>query len=441
MSNFAIFKETEQYKNLTSDQKFFSKLFFSGGFYHLSGEAGTGKSFVIKCLFDFMNKYELPFAKTATTGVAAFNIGGSTIHSFFGVGHGSEDVGYLINKIKVNKKVTARIKGINCLLIDEVSMLTGSLFNKIDLICKYFRGNQKPFGGIKTIIACGDFCQLGAIFKDNDSKEYAFESRAWKEAEFKNIILKEIVRQKDFDFASFLSRVRVGDTSDMSLIKNRFGAKFPSDGINPVYVFCKNKDVDNFNTKELAKNKNFPKTFTAKLNGQDYVKEALIKNCPSPEILTLKVGATVMITANIDQDRGMVNGTIGFVKSFTNDGPIVQTKNGCILIENNRWEIKEQVFEEGKIKYRVIGSMEQLPLKIAYAVSTHKVQGTTLDRAILDMEGAFSAGQMYVALSRVRDLESVSIVNFPTRKIFANEQCLEFYRNTHDLLDKARKTI
>jgi ATP-dependent exoDNAse (exonuclease V) alpha subunit len=429
MSDYQKFTKAPEFASLTNDQKLFARKFFEGGFLHLTGEAGTGKSFIIKTLFDFMSRHGKPFAKTATTGVASFNIGGSTLHSFFGLGFGDEHVEYLINKIKKNKKASSRIRGVNILLIDEVSMLAGSLLNKIDLIMKYFRHDNRPFGGVRAIIACGDFLQLPAIFKDNDIKELAFQSRAWTEAEFKNITLKEVVRQKDKNFSNLLSKIRVGDTSDVSLLKTRFGAKFPDDGIKPIYLFCTNKDVNSFNENELRKNPNPEKTFVAKINGPDYIKEALRKNCPSPEFLTLKIGAVVMLTANIDQERGMVNGTMGVVKRFTNEGPLIETQIGCILVENNRWEVKEQVIEGGtEIKYKVMGSMEQLPLRIAYAATIHRVQGLTIDRAVLDMERSFSAGQLYVALSRVRDLESVSLVNFPSERIYANEECLEFYR-------------
>lgn len=436
MSDYQKFEKAPEFTNLTNDQKGFAKLFFAGGFYHLSGEAGTGKSFIVKVLFDFMNRHGKPFSKVATTGVASFNIGGSTLHSFFGLGLGDEHTQSLIEKIKKNKKALARIRGLDCLLIDEVSMLTGELLDKVDLICKFFRHNSLPFGGIKTIIATGDFCQLEPVFNKCETKQYAFESRAWIEGKFKNVILKEVVRQKDKDFAKLLSRIRIGDTSDMSLLESRFGAKFPDDGIRPIYVFCTNKDVDSFNARELQKNPNPEKIFIARLNGLDFVKDSLRKNCPSPEVLVLKIGATVMLTANIDQERGMVNGTIGFVKRFTNDGPLIETQNGCILVENNRWEVKEQIFEDGIIKYKVIGSMEQLPLRIAFAGTVHKMQGLTIDRAVLDMGKGFSAGQLYVALSRVRDLNSVSLVNFPTSKIYANEDCLRFYRESVDLLVK-----
>jgi ATP-dependent exoDNAse (exonuclease V) alpha subunit len=428
MSTFWKFKETPEFKLLTEDQKQFAKEFFGGGFIHLTGEAGTGKSFIINTLFRFMERHGQPFAKTASTGVSAFNIGGSTVHSFFGLGLAEESVEQLIIKVRKNKRARERIFAVKTLLIDEISMISGELLNKIDIILKYFRQDGRPFGGVKTVIATGDFLQLLPVMKNGD-RELAFQSRSWKEAGFKNTVLKEIVRQKNKDFSKLLSRLRVGDSSDLSILTPRFGAKLnPPDGIQPLRLFCTNKDVDSYNLNELKKNNGISKTYCAKISGPDWATESFKKNCPSPIELTLKLGASVMITANIDQKIGLVNGTMGVVKGYSVNGPIIKTSVGEFVIELNKWEMKEQVPEkDGSMKYKTVATMEQIPLRIAYALTIHRVQGLTIDWAVLDLERAFSAGQMYVALSRVRSLDGVSLINFPEQKIFADQDCLDFY--------------
>lgn len=429
MSLFKEFQKLPKFSSLTQDQKDFSEKFFHGGFFHLTGAAGTGKSFIINTLFDFMKSKGKPFVKTASTGVSAFNIGGQTIHSFFGIGLGEEDVGYLIGKIKKNKKVADRIKSMDRLLIDEVSMVKGSILDKIDIILKYFKADSRPFGGLSLVIASGDFLQLSAIWKNEEVKEYAFNCRAWTEAGFKNVELIENVRQgKSNEFSELLNKIRVGDSSGIEILGKRFGAKFPDDGIKPVVLYCTNKDVTEYNNECLAKLKTQERNYKAKFMGRDYYKESFIKNCPSPEFLKLKIGASVMITSNLDTARGIVNGTMGVVEAFSSDGPVIKTSVGTVTVTENTWEIKEQELDHNKImKYTVVASWIQIPLRIAFACTVHRVQGLTIDRAVLDLERTFSAGQIYVALSRVRDLESLSISNLPINKITANKECLEFY--------------
>jgi ATP-dependent exoDNAse (exonuclease V) alpha subunit len=171
-------------------------------------------------------------------------------------------------------------------------------------------------------------------------------------------------------------------------------------------------------------------TFKAKFIGIEYHKDTFIKSCPSPENLKLKIGASVMVTSNLDTKKGIVNGTMGVVTSFSSEGPVVKTALGVIVVKENTWEIKEQAIDQnGILKYNTVASWIQIPLRIAFAVTVHKTQGLTIDRAILDLERTFSAGQIYVALSRVRNLESLSISNLPIDRIIANKDCLNFYKH------------
>lgn len=423
------FKQKPEYATLTNDQKEFGKKFFNdGGNLFLTGAAGTGKSFISTHLINFLIGNFISVSKTATTGVAAFNIGGSTVHSALGLGFGDEDVETIIQNIIKFKKVKERIRAMEVLFIDEVSMLKGSLLYKIDGILKFFKKSNQPFGGIKVLM-CGDFCQLPPVFKGDEEKDYCFKSKTWEGSNIQTVNLKEVVRQKDSVFVKLLNDIRFGITDDLSLLEARIGATFP-DGIDPVRIFCKNVDVSLFNQDKLQKISGLSKFYKSHDQGEKHHIDAFNKNCPAPQTLELKVGAQVMLLVNLDTSAGLVNGSIGVVKGFSPEGVIVQFKTEKVIVSENTWQIKEQdVGLNEKLIYKVKATRVQIPLKVAYAITVHKSQAATLDHAIIDMSEAFESGQVYTALSRVRNLESLSIVDFPKSKIRVNKDCLDFYKN------------
>lgn len=415
---------------LTPSQARFAQRFFTGASCFLTGPAGTGKSYLARALFDFLVKHNVRVGLTGLTGVASFLIGGQTLHSFAGVGLADEPVSNLLQRIYKNKKAKERIIAVEVLFIDEVSMAKGDLLNKVNEVFKVIRYNDAPFGGV-VLCLTGDLMQLPPIFKGDEVQEFAFQCAAWKEAKIETVVLKEQMRQKgDTTLLKVLSDIRVGDTSSLSLLDSRIGATFPSDGFDPVRVFCKNIDVDRYNAERLASLPGVVKTYHARDTGMPYHTDAFNKNCPAPQVLDLKVGAQVMLLANIDvQDRGLCNGTIGVVKAFGPEGVTVQFRGETALVEHNDWQIKEQEAGIDKtIRFKVVATRRQIPLKVCYAVTVHKVQGSTLDRAVVDVTEAFAEHQIYCALSRVRDLESLSIVGkIPHSAIRVNAHCVEFY--------------
>jgi ATP-dependent exoDNAse (exonuclease V) alpha subunit len=424
------FKQLPEYTTLTNGQKRFAQLFFEGKNLLLTGAAGTGKSHVLKLLFDFCTKQGVVMGKTATTGVAAFNIGGQTIHSFAGLGFGDEDIKNLIAAVGKKKKAVARISMCKVLVLDEASMLKAELLDKIDLVFKYYRFNNRPFGGVQ-IVFVADFLQLPPVWKKDEVKDFCFNSRSWKEAKVVTSNLTEIMRQKgDSAFAEALNKIRIGDVSGLDLIKTRIGAEFPNDGIDPIRIFCKNVDVNSYNEERLALLPGTKKVYQARDFGETYHTDYFNKNCPAPETLELKVGAQVMLLTNMNTEIGLVNGSVGKVLSFSLEGPVVQfVHGGKAIVSENEWSIKEQEAKTGGgFKYKVVATRNQIPLKLAYACSTHKSQGATLDRAVIDLNEAFAEGQAYCALSRVRSLESLSVRDFPSSKIRVNQECLDFYK-------------
>lgn len=417
-------------RTLTISQQRFIDSFFSSSNVFLTGAAGTGKSFVVQLLFDFLVKNGISIGKTSSTGISAFQIGGQTIHSFAGLGLGDEDVETIIEKLKKYPKARARIKAIDVLFIDEISMIKGDLLDKIDIIFKYFRFSDKPFGGVKFITS-GDPLQLVSFFKGEEVKKLFFQCRSWEQANIKRIVLDQSVRHKgDGLLLKILNDIRVGDTSSINLLKPRINAKFEDNEIEPVRIFCKNADVSEYNQQRLSKLSGQSKSYFAKDNGSDYHIEAFNKNCPAPDRLDLKVGAQCLLLVNWDTENGFVNGSTGIIKAFGPNGVTVKFKNGTIIVEHHQWDIKEQeVGIDGKIKYKVVATRQQIPLKVCYALTTHRVQGMTLDRAILDIGEAFASGQVYTSLSRVRTLDSLSIIGgIPHKSIIVNKDCLDFYK-------------
>lgn len=423
------FRRTDDYTTLTPSQRAFVDLYYAGHNLFLTGEAGTGKSHVLRSLFDYLRDHGVAVAKTASTGIAAFNIGGQTIHSWAGMGLAEGDAHEVLRNVKKNKKAIARMKQTKVLVLDEVSMIRGDLLDKLDIVLKYMRGSNRPFGGVQLILT-GDFLQLPAIFKRGEVKTLAFQSRSWREANIQPALLTEIVRQgEDGDFARLLGQIRVGDTSGLKLLASRVNAPLPDAEIEPTRIFCKNIEVDTFNRERLADIEQPLHTFASKDWGEERYIQQFDKHCQAAKVLYLKVGAQVMLLQNLDVKRGLVNGSVGVVKGFAHDGVRVRFRYETVTVEMGQWEIKEQrVSVGGVLQYQTVATRSQYPLKLAYALSVHKSQGTTLDCAIVDMSEAFAESQVYVALSRVRNLQSLFLHDFPSSAIRVNEDCLAFYR-------------
>lgn len=400
----------------------------------ITGNAGSGKSFVVGKLKD---KYGYEIAITSTTGVAALLIGGNTIHSWAGIGLGEGTPGQIAKKINDRGgRTLERIVNCERLVIDEVSMLSAELFTKLDHVFRMVRETETPFGNIQMIIV-GDFLQLPAVHKfvpqPFDAQEemmeqeevgrYPFDSKSWAEAEIQTHELKTIVRQKDKVFAEVLNKVRLGivDEQVRSVLVSRMG-RFVDDGsgVKPVRVFSTNASVDAINLSELNKVDGPEKVFTAKYTGMPWAIENIKKNCLAVENIRLKVGAQVMLLRNVNIDAGLVNGSLGVVKNFAHGIPQVEFSNGVVhACEPEVWEIKDGD--------RSLASCEQVPLRLAYAATIHKLQGATLDKVELDLGNCFEYGQAYVALSRCRTLDGMFITQFVPSKIKACPRAKAFY--------------
>lgn len=408
---------------LNEGQKKVFDLFFSGRNFLLTGPAGTGKSYVMKKLFEYLEYHSYPFGKTASTGTAAVNIGGSTIFSFMGIGLGEGTKEWVYAQVTKNKKAMSRIRGCKALFIDEISMLKASTLDKINYVFERVRG-RKP-----QLIFVGDFLQLPPVFKMEEQDGFAFESALWKKEKFQVLELTELVRQDETtQFAKLLQEIRVGETGNLDILKGRINKKF-SDGIGAVKLYCKNINVDAENNRRLQLIQQPSFYFNSIDAGEKHHIDFFDKNCPAPKRLELKIGAQVMLLKNLDLEQELFNGSVGFVTSITTAGVEVQFKKCKTLLNREAWEIKDQAFnKEGKLVLRVIASRSQVPLKLAWATTVHKSQGATLDHAEIDISEAFESGQAYTALSRVRNLESLSLKPFTANKIRVNKKALDFYK-------------
>lgn len=423
------FSKWPEWQGLTELQKEFFRKFFQHKNIFLTGPAGTGKSYDVNLLFRFLDSEKIFYGKTATTGVAALNIGGTTIHSWSGMGLADDNGMELLNKVAGNSKASNRIKNCKVLVVDEISMAKSDLIEKLDIVCQYIRNDERPFGGIQ-IVFVGDFMQLPPVFNKFEQELFAFDSQAWKEAKIHTVHLTEIVRQHDEPhFAKFLNEVRMGTVKNLDILNECIGRKFPDDGIKPVKLFCKNFDVNDYNLLELDKIKGPCQVYRAVDEASETWTKFFDKNCPAPTRLELKKGAQVMLLVNLDVANGLVNGSVGVVENVYTDCVEVKFESGLHAVEPYNWEIRQNEFDtmSATMKKTVLAKRRQIPLKLAWSLTIHKCQGSTLSRAEINIADAFADGQVYVALSRLRNLKSLCVHPFSANKIRVNKRCLDFY--------------
>lgn len=380
----------------------------------LTGEPGSGKSYTTKAYIEYLASQGVCASVTASTGIAATHIGGMTIHSWSGIGIKDTMTDYEIEALHEKEYIVKRLRKAKVLIIDEISMLPGNTLDMINAVCKSIRMNHKPFGGLQVIFV-GDFFQLPPIVKKTASLElfedsgFTFTSSAWKEANPLVCYLTEQHRQSDMDFTSVLQSIRAGDINGdvHSTLQSRvFEDRENLPEVTKLYSH--NSHVDLVNERELQKLKETVKIFEMQTVGKDTLVATLIKGCLSPQKLELKVGAKVMFTKN-NPDKGFVNGTLGIVVGYENNFPVVQVGGMRIVTEPMEWTI----MDNGKI----LATITQIPLRLAWAMTIHKSQGMSLDSALMDLSQVFEYGQGYVALSRVRTLQGLHMLGYNDRAL------------------------
>ena len=413
-------------QKFTEEQKLAFLYMVEGKNTFITGPGGCGKSFVVKTFARVYKNYKV-IAVTSTTGVSAMHINGTTLHHYLGIGLGNGSVQAMVTKICKKNWLYKRWNALEVLIIDEVSMLNKELFEKLHKIAGIIRGDfDKPFGGIQLIFS-GDFLQLPCIEGD-----FCFESEKWDKCIEKTVYMKKIIRQIDPIFQKCLNQIRVGepDEETIYIIESRIGKKLENEySIKPTRLYPLNRLVEQINIEEVEK--------LIKKNGtvyeynlefevynkkdRDRVINRYKKYVRAPENLQLTEGCQVMLTFNMDPDYGLVNGSRGSVVGFIEDLPAVRFLNGQRRILD--YHITE--IEENDKK---LARYEQLPLILAYALTIHKGQGASLDYLEVDLENIFEYGQGYVALSRARNLEGLSIKALDWSKMKAHPKALEYYK-------------
>lgn len=377
------------------------KIMLSGSNVLLTGPAGAGKSYLLNKFVHLCADNGKKVAITATTGLAAAHIHGQTVHSWTGIGISDKldkDYIYTLSKKKIKNITTT-----NVLIIDEISMLHDYNLDMINDALKIVRQSEEPFGGLQ-IILCGDFFQLPPVLRGGDGN-FVTSSQCWDESNLAICYLEEQHRTDDDRLQEILNSMRDGNLRMRHLrwLQERIGEK-PNTPTTKLYTL--NIDVDKENEQELNKLSGDTHYFlrTSRARSLTHL-DRLQDNILAPEILKLKVGALVM-TVNNDANRRWVNGSIGTVMKFTNDGlPIVKFHNGHeYTVAPEEWEHSNG-----------LASISQIPLRLAYAITVHKSQGMTLDSAVIDLSKAFVEGMGYVALSRVRSLNTLYLLGINRR--------------------------
>lgn len=417
----------------------------------LTGPAGSGKTFLLKNFIDwYRHNKETENKKiyiTATTGLSASLIEGCTIHSYSGIGTGQKDINDIYkNIVKFSSGAKKRWLETGVLIIDEISMMEASIFDKLEILAKKIRKNDDPFGGIQIILS-GDFLQLPPI----KSTTFCFEAISWDIVIDKVFYFDKIIRQRDESLQEVLNNIRIGVVDDRvkSLLNSCFNKKLehPS-GIIPTHLFSKRDVVLNYNTKELQKlidNECETYTYSAeyifpeKKKITEEAKEFLINlintNRCIDDTLTLSVGAQVMLITNqlsaLTTEEASImkntifNGSRGIVVGFEQVAngkkyPIVSFLSGEILT------ITPHTFEYESDKQTI--RKAQIPLILAWAITIHKAQGMSLDYLQTDIgKDIFEYGQVYVVLSRIRNIDGLSLFNIDYSKIRAHPKILSYY--------------
>lgn len=421
----------EELPALSDEQSRAVHLVKQGSSIFFTGCAGTGKSLLLRHIVKVLPP-DTTFV-TGTTGMASSLLGGTTINSFAGIGRCDVfqpiDIGSLVRSAAKGDS-GYRWRKVKTLIIDEVSMMDGRLFDVLETIARRVRGIDRPFGGIQLVVS-GDFHQLppiaarGSTQSPQHTRRFAFEAESWSRCISVCIELRTVFRQADAEFIKLLSQVRQGrvEHSMLSMLQSRCSGPLDvDDGILPTSLFTHRADVEMINQRQLQALEGNVTTYNARDSGDVAV---LNTSCPAPCSLCLKVGAQVMLTKNISAKHKLVNGSRGVVERFTPGSKLPMVRFAAQSDELVTVEREKFTVSHGG---RVLATRLQIPLALAWAITVHKSQGLTLDRVEVSLERAFEPGMAYVALSRAKSFEGLRVVGgIPASVLVADPKVVEFY--------------
>ncbi len=375
----------------------------------LTGSAGAGKTYTLNQFITYLKDHKVPVAVTASTGIAATHMNGTTIHSWSGIGIKNQLTHENLKSLATKQYLTKNIRGTHILIIDEISMLHRNQLDMINQVLKYIRNSAKPFGGMQVVFA-GDFFQLPPVSREQEPSrdKFAFMSKAWVEAAPTVCYLTEQFRQTRNELNTILNQIR-GNEVDESAVQLLQETRYNEHTIEPTKLYSHNADVDSMNEQELKALEAEEEIFFATKKGNEKMLAGFTKSLIVQEKLVVKKGAKVMFLKN-DHERGIMNGTLGIVVDFKKDPeeegpfPLVQ------LMDKRKVLAMPEVWSINNEKGTPLVSFEQVPLRLAWAITVHKSQGMTLEAAEVDLAKAFEPGQGYVALSRLKELEGLRLL-------------------------------
>lgn len=404
---------------LSKEQKLAFELCQSGENIFLTGGAGSGKSFVIKEFMRNIDPKQMPIL--ASTGAAAVLLGGRTFHSFFGLGIMEGGPQATFNRVINDSKTMKRLKQVEGVIIDEISMIPGDALSVAENLTQAARDSSLPWGGMR-IIAVGDFGQLPPVTRFGQKRDWAFLTEAWRKTDFQNCALHFNQRIQDNQFLKVLEDVRDGKVSD--IVQNFLEEHTQDhDEDHPGTRLFPRRDLsENYNQKKLLEiNEEEYVVDSIYLGEQRYI-DILTKSAPVPAQLKLKVGCRILFLKN-DPQKKYVNGTRGALVHYESDHLIVRKDNGReIKVEKMSFALLDA---DGNVKASVI----QYPINLAYATTIHKSQGATLDELWCDLGSLWEPGHAYVALSRLREPSGLHIVRWSAKSIIVDPAVQKFYQN------------
>ena len=415
----------------------------AGASVFLTGAPGAGKTYVLHEFVKQARARGASVAVTASTGIAATHLNGQTIHSWSGVGVAEAMTDSLLKQIKTRRG--KRIRATDILVIDEISMMHAWLFDMVDQACRAVRRNPEPFGGLQVVMS-GDLFQLPPVAHAKRDRElvvpppemvamreryeragrnpegFVTESLVWPELNPVVCYLTEQHRQDSGQLLDVLTDIRRGTVSDAdcAALDARIGVEPAEDDV-AVNLFPNNRQTDELNDRKLAQIDSREHVYEAQASGPVHLIKRLKNTMLAPELLTLKAGAAVMALRN-DTNQQYVNGSLGTVVDFVanRDGdeyPMVRFDNGhTVIMQPAAWEMMD-----GET---VLASVKQVPLRCAWAITIHKSQGMTLDRARMDLRRTFAPGMGYVALSRVESMEGLYLDGINDRAFLVSPQAV-----------------
>lgn len=407
----------------------------SGTNVFLTGSAGTGKTYVLNQYIQYLKARKIPVSITASTGIAATHLQGTTIHAWSGIGIKDTLTTRNLRELKEKKYLKKNIDKSRVLIIDEISMLHRKQFELVNEVLKYFRETDAAFGGIQLVL-CGDFFQLPPIGNNSEVNrdKFCFMSQAWLDAKLSICYLTDQFRQSDTKLDEILNEIRSGHVSSNSIEILKSSNK-EIEAEEPTRLYTHNMDVDRINGQHMNEIKGRKKVFKAKVKGNLKLAETIKRSIMAPESLELKKEAKVMFVKN-NYEKGYLNGSLGSVMTYNDDGfPVIQLHNGAhIVAEPEDWRIED---ETGKL----LVSYQQVPLRLAWAITVHKSQGMTLDSAVMDLSNTFEKGQGYVALSRIKGLEGLQLKGFNSTALEVDRLALKADKRFQALSEETEQEV